>query len=81
MKIDVLLFATLRERFQRPKVPMEVPDGTPVGSVLRLLFGDEEEASKMARGILFAVNRNYVSSDRVLQEGDEVALIPPVAGG
>jgi molybdopterin synthase catalytic subunit/molybdopterin converting factor small subunit len=28
-----------------------------------------------------AINREYASPDQVLQEGDEVALIPPVSGG
>jgi molybdopterin converting factor small subunit len=28
-----------------------------------------------------AVNREHVTSDRRLQHGDEVALLPPLAGG
>jgi molybdopterin converting factor small subunit len=28
-----------------------------------------------------AVNREYVGSDTVLRDGDEVAFLPPVAGG
>jgi molybdopterin converting factor small subunit len=30
---------------------------------------------------LLAVNAEYASADRALAEGDEVAIIPPVAGG
>src|SRR6266480_7017917 len=38
-------------------------------------LGDEPE------GLLYAVNREYADRGRELQEGDEVALIPPVSGG
>jgi molybdopterin converting factor small subunit len=30
---------------------------------------------------LYAVNKNYVSADHVLKDGDEVVFIPPVSGG
>ncbi len=32
-------------------------------------------------GLRLAVNRHYVALDHVLQDGDEVAVIPPVSGG
>jgi molybdopterin synthase catalytic subunit len=31
--------------------------------------------------MLLAVNHDFAGSNRVLQEGDEVALLPPVSGG
>jgi molybdopterin converting factor small subunit len=30
---------------------------------------------------MVAVNREHARSDRVLTEGDEVAFLPPLAGG
>lgn len=36
---------------------------------------------KLAPVVAIAVNREYATPDRVLQDGDEVALIPPVSGG
>jgi molybdopterin converting factor small subunit len=35
---------------------------------------------KQAPGLV-AVNHSYVRLDTILQDGDEVALIPPVSGG
>ena len=32
-------------------------------------------------GLVYAVNRTYVERDQALEDGDEVALIPPVSGG
>lgn len=37
--------------------------------------------AKLSASLAVAINREYTDSDRVIQEGDEVALIPPVSGG
>src|SRR3989440_11663933 len=72
--VRVRLFAGLRERAGWSE--REVPDVTRVADVWPALgLGDEPT------GLLYAVNREYAELDRELQEGDEVALIPPVSGG
>lgn len=81
MKARVLLFATLRERFGRSEMVMELSRGTKALEILKILCGDADEAKKMSRSILFAINEEYVPAQTEIQEGDEVALIPPVAGG
>jgi molybdopterin synthase catalytic subunit len=71
--VNVRLFAGLRERagWSRRAV-----DARTVGDVWALLdLGDEPD------GLLYAVNKEYAERDRVLADGDEVALIPPVSGG
>lgn len=79
MKTSVLLFARLRERLNKAHVSLELPPGTKVSEVLPILFG--EEAAKLVKCTLFAVNQNYVTSEAQLHDGDELSLIPPVAGG
>ena len=55
---------------------MELPDGARVADVwAALALGD------LPSGLLYAVNREYAAPDRTLDDGDEVALIPPVSGG
>jgi MoaE-MoaD fusion protein len=72
--VSVRLFAGLRERAGWSK--RELEDVERVGDVwARLDLGDEPE------GLLYAVNRAYAGPDRPLEDGDEVALIPPVSGG
>ena len=74
MRVTVRLFAGLRELAGRSSLELE--DVASVADVWpRLGLGDEPA------GLLYAVNREYVSTDRALADGDEVALIPPVSGG
>ena len=74
MRVSVRLFAGLRERAGVSKLELDGVER--VGDVwARLDLGDEPG------GLLYAVNREYVDRAHALQEGDEVALIPPVSGG
>ena len=76
MKITVRLFAGLRERAGAGQLELELPDGASVAQVWPTLeLGDEPS------GLLYAVNRVYAEPDRLLADGDEVAMIPPVSGG
>jgi MoaE-MoaD fusion protein len=76
VEVTVRLFAVLRERAGSPQVTLDLPDGARVRDALDSLAG-------LAEGVplVMAVNREYASEDRPLDEGDELALIPPVSGG
>jgi molybdopterin synthase catalytic subunit len=74
MSVTVKLFAGLRDRAGWSKRELEgVRNVRDVWGKLDL--GDEPA------GLLYAVNREYADPDRQLEDGDEVALIPPVSGG
>lgn len=76
MHVTVKLFAGLRERAGTGERELELGDGAHVADVWGPLgIGDEPE------GLLYAVNKEYAPAERRLEEGDEVALIPPVSGG
>jgi MoaE-MoaD fusion protein len=76
VQVTVRLFAGLRERAGTAERELDLPDGSAVEDAWRELgFGTQPP------GLLFAVNRRYVEPDRVLNEGDELAVIPPVSGG
>jgi MoaE-MoaD fusion protein len=74
MQVTVRLFAGLRERAGRSR--LELDDVARVEDVWSKLDLGEEPP-----GLLYAVNREYVSREQELADGDEVALIPPVSGG
>jgi len=72
--VTVRLFAGLRERAGWSK--RELDDVATVADVWpALALGDEPP------GLLYAVNQEYADRGRPLEDGDEVALIPPVSGG
>ena len=73
MPVTVRLFAGLRERAGWSHREVEAATVADVWGALEL--GDEPG------GLLYAVNKEYAARDRVLADGDEVALIPPVSGG
>jgi MoaE-MoaD fusion protein len=73
MPVTVRLFAGLRERAGWSRREVEAASVGEVWGSLEL--GDEP------KGLLYAVNKEYAERDRALEDGDEVALIPPVSGG
>jgi molybdopterin synthase catalytic subunit/molybdopterin converting factor small subunit len=76
VRVVVKLFAGLRERAGGGQRNLELTEGAQAGDVWAALgLGDEPP------GLLYAVNKEYAERDRVLAEGDEIALIPPVSGG
>ncbi len=78
MEVTVRLFAMLRERAGAQELTLELPEGARVSDALR-----SDALAGLAEGIplVMAVNREYADGDRVLDPGDELALIPPVSGG
>ena len=80
MTVTVLLFASYADVVGRSEIELDVQPGATVNDVVEHIraFGDAE---RLPAAPLVAVNEHYASGDRELHPGDEVALIPPVAGG
>src|SRR5579859_722187 len=76
MRVNVRLFAGLRERAGRDVVELELPDDARVRDAFEHLGG-------LVDGIpvVMAINQQYADADTMLRAGDEMALIPPVSGG
>jgi molybdopterin converting factor subunit 1 len=81
IQVRVRLFAGLRERVGASEVLLELPGGTDVAEVLARLAADFPKAALSQQQFAVAVNRSFAKHDRLLVDGDEVALIPPVSGG
>jgi molybdopterin converting factor subunit 1 len=79
MSVKMLYFGVLRELFGKEQELKEFADGVTVADVLNVY---RERAPAFAwDSIAVAVNREYARAETVLQDGDEVALLPPVSGG
>ena len=81
MRVTVRLFARLRDIAGASEVAREVAPGTTVGALWRQLVAEFPELSGYERAISSARNADYARMDETLQDGDEVAFLPPVSGG
>src|SRR5262245_57446843 len=81
MRIFVRYFAVVRERLRSEGESLDVPEGADVARALDLLLERHEVLRPMRKHLQIAVNQETVPPAHGLAEGDELALIPPVAGG
>ncbi|HEY9517061.1 MAG TPA: MoaD/ThiS family protein [Gemmatimonadaceae bacterium] len=80
MVINTLLFASYADALGRESVPITLPAGATVADALahlRALPGGD----RLPPAPLVAINLEYSHTDATLSAGDELAVIPPVAGG
>ncbi len=80
MRIRIRYYASLRELIGTSSEELDLEEGSRVGDLMRVIMG-LHEALKGLKGILIAVNGEYVEMDEELREGDLVALFPPLSGG
>ena len=79
--VKVRFFAAPREALGQSEIEMGVPAGTTVGELVGLLTARYPVLQPYTRFLNVAVNRAYVGMQTVLQDGDDVACLPPVGGG
>jgi len=80
MSITVLLFASYADALGVPSVSLELAAGATVSDVLAQIAARPGGSVLPARPLV-AVNQRYAAPSTPVSSGDEVALIPPVAGG
>lgn len=81
MRVQILVFGVLKDLIPESSAPLDLPDGARVRDLLnhhQISFAGRDE---LWRSLAVAVNREYVSAEHILRDGDEVALLPPVSGG
>jgi molybdopterin converting factor small subunit len=80
MRVVVKLFATYAEAFGGQEIALELPAGAKAADVVAAVLA-RPEAARLPPAPAVAINLRYARPDSVVHQGDEVALIPPVAGG
>jgi molybdopterin converting factor subunit 1 len=83
MKLHVLYFARLRERFGVAEEDVDFSGATAADLVAQLQARGGAWAEELATGRAFrvAVNQDIVALDAALPDHAEVAIFPPVTGG
>ncbi len=92
MKVNIRAFANFREILGRD-LSVDLEDGSNVGDLLESLSESRQqlrpaifdETGQVREYVIIMKNRKDVSAlqglKTALEEGDEVAILPPVAGG
>lgn len=78
--VQALLFARYAELLGADRVTLSLPDGTRAGDAVSHLRR-QHPADGLPPRVLLAVNGRQAAPDRILDDGDELAMLPPLAGG
>ena len=80
MSVTVLLFASYADALGAGSLAIDLPANATVADVLAELR-TRPGAERLPPAPLIAINQRYASVSSTVRAGDEVAVIPPVAGG
>jgi molybdopterin synthase catalytic subunit len=81
MKIEVLFFGMVKELTGGSAATVEMTAGATVETLFAHYADQFPALNPMSKSLVLAVNRKFVARTHVLEDGDEVAFMPPVSGG
>lgn len=81
MRVTIRLFARLRDLAGSGELVRDVPHPATVQTVWRALVTEMPTLAEYERTMSVAVNADYSRMTAVVNDGDEVAFLPPVSGG
>lgn len=79
--VTVKLFAAYQEAVGQPEIQLSVPVRSPVVAIRDRLLQEHPQLSQWRDVTRYGLNLTFVEPETILQDGDEVVLIPPVSGG
>ena len=80
MKVSILLFGITKDLIGKQFLNFELPSKSTVAQFKKLLQESYPELTEL-NSLAVAVNSEYANDDVLINENDEIALIPPVSGG
>lgn len=81
LKIRLLFFAAAREITGHSETTMSFPQPLQLSLFLERLYTMYPVLLPYASSLRIAINGTYATDADLISPGDEVAIIPPVAGG
>ena len=80
IKIKVKCFSQVKYALGMDEIIFELENGTTANELEQII---REKAAGKLEGVTLrtAINRKYISDNKELKDGDEIAFIPPVQGG
>lgn len=81
MRVRFLLFALYKDLAGAGELELQLPEGASAGDAVTALRNLGGGFARLPERPVVAINRTYAALMETLAEGDELALLPPVAGG
>ena len=81
INVTVKLFAAYQEVYGTSELKISFSKPTTVRDTLDYLIQEKPELEKWRDVTRFGINLQFVAADTVINDGDEIVLIPPVSGG
>jgi molybdopterin converting factor subunit 1 len=79
--VNVLFFATLKDKAGVQRVQKQVPAGAVLGDLKTMLIKDYPGLADSSGYIMAAINHEYAADDEPIPQHAEIAFFPPVSGG
>jgi len=79
--VNVLFFGAARDAVGQSEIELALPPASTLEFAFKRLLERFPDLNRFGRSLLFAVNQEYATPDRILAAGNELALFPPVSGG
>jgi len=80
MKIEIKAFGIARDILGGSALNVDIAEQTSVEDLMTQLKNDYP-AFKELTSLAIAINTTYATPEQLIKQGDEVVIIPPVAGG
>jgi molybdopterin synthase sulfur carrier subunit len=81
IQITIKLFAIFQEVFATDEMQIKLESGASVSQIFDRLVSQHPNLEQWRSLTRYAINLNFAEPETILENGDEVALIPPVSGG
>jgi len=81
IKVRVLFFGSARDAAGCAEADLTMPASINAAQAFAHVISSFPELEKFGRSLLFAVNQEYAPRELIVNDGDELAVFPPVSGG
>lgn len=81
MRIELYYFATIRDIAGVKHEQLDLPEASTVEELKIHIASRYPKMAEALNTCLVSVDRKIAQNDRVILEGEEVAIFPPISGG